>query len=154
MSLILLISLFCCGLAIMLDYIPNEPKRHQMILYWISKYFYDKRKSIEQKRDEEIKSLQAYYKQAVKDNPDKITHYLNEEEKRTDMVNIYAESKLWYEFYLKPIFLCVYCMPSFWGTLIYLIAPGDASILNWSVTVVSAVFVNAILWNVYLKLSR
>lgn len=153
MILTLAISLFCCGLAIMLDYIPGEPKRHQMLLYWISKYFHDKRKSIESARDKEIKDYQAYCKQAIKDNPNKLEHYLNQEEQITDALNINAENRLAYEFWLKPIFLCVYCMPSFWGSLIYF-GSGNTDLVNWIITIVGSVFVNAVLWNAYLKISR
>lgn len=57
---------------------------------------------------------------------------------------------------LKPIILCVTCMPSFWGSIIYfgnIICNNDVEIfydldvyVRWLMVIISCSFVNTLLW--------
>lgn len=67
----------------------------------------------------------------------------------------------WALFFLKPIILCVKCMPSFWGVLVYLslnhhevlhgdlvgFTHGDLAVLI--IAVISSSFVSAYAWSKY-----
>jgi len=70
-------------------------------------------------------------------------------------VNGLPNSYKWYKtlrFILKPIMLCVSCMPSFWGTLIWYVSPHEFGI-NWVICVVSSVFVSSFIYDLHTKLN-
>lgn len=152
----IIISLFTCGLNILFDYRDGEPKRFQMLLFRIRKYIYENRNKIESKRDYAIKNAQDYYRNAInslrgtQDVIDvKIDNYNILQDRKIKEINELAEKSLWYEWYLKPIFLCVYCMPSFWGTIIWLMLWGFNYPKYWIISVVISVFINGLFWNIY-----
>lgn len=152
----IIISLFTCGLNIMFEYEEGFPKRYQMIFYSFRKWVSDKRKVQEDLRDKKMHLAREYYKheinalsgeQSIVDK--KISRYHDLEENRFRDIEKEFEDSLWYEWYLKPIFLCVYCMPSFWGTIIWISLFGFTMPIQWVLTLVISVFFNAIIWNIY-----
>lgn len=151
-----IISLFTCGLNILFDYREGEPKRFQMLLFRFRKTLYDKRKLIENTRDEQINNAQQYYRNAInslsgeQDIIDKkIKKYNLLEDVKIAELNNKAEDELWYEWYLKPIILCVYCMPSFWGSIIWVAYYGFNHPIEWVTSLVISVFINGLFWNIY-----
>jgi hypothetical protein len=75
------------------------------------------------------------------------------QDKKMEEIESWKERKLNYEFYLKPIILCVYCMPSFWGTIIYVSLNGFTNPIEWILCCTMSVFINAFIWDLYTKLN-
>ena len=154
------ISFICGSLTLITEYVPNEPKRNQMLLYFVKKWIYQKREKVLSKRDADIKSAQEYFRNEINNLKDdewreyKFNAYERKELAQIEMIQNRAEKELSYEWYLKPIILCVYCMPSFWGTAFWLLAVGFERPIDWILTLVISVFINAFIWNLYLKLDR
>lgn len=162
-----IISLVTCALAIITDYKPNEPKRFQMLLYWVKKPIIEYRERIEKECNKKIKEVNDYCNAAIKGldalddclNPiytqeqkdKKLTHWLTLQEENQNSLDQWKESKLEYEWYLKPIILCVYCMPSFWGSILWVAHLGFNYPIEWLTTITMSVFINAFIWNLYLK---
>lgn len=151
-----IISLFTCGLNILFDYREGEPKRFQMLLFRFRKLLYENRMRIENKRDISIHNAQEYYRSAINALSGdqeiidaKIKNYNILEDRKIKEINNKAESELWYEWYLKPILLCVYCMPSFWGSIIWVAYYGFNHPIEWVTTLVISVFINGLFWNIY-----
>lgn len=152
----LIISLFCCSWAIIIDYDPNDPKHKQMLLYWLKKPFIDKMKEVEEKYQNWIMDTQRDYADlrvsAVSDTERAL---LRDSEKR-DLKKLHAslDNEMMKYFYLKPIILCVYCFPSFYGSIIYILLNGIsfATLPQFFITIISSVILNGIIWNLYQKL--
>jgi hypothetical protein len=165
----LIISLVTCSIAIMSDYQPNEPKRFQMLLYWLKKPIIDHHNKVEENYNKELKKANEYYSSAIRglealdDNGEpiytqeqkdaRLKYWMMMQSNKQEWFEVDKENKLAYEFYLKPIILCVYCMPSFWGTILWVAHIGFNNPIEWITTIVMSVFINAILWNIYLKLN-
>ncbi len=163
----LIISLVTCSIALMIEYKTNEPKRFQMLLFWVMKPIIEYREKVESEYQSKLKKANAYYTSAIKgldalsDNGEpiytqlqkekKLIHWLQLQEQKQTALELEKESKLAYEWYLKPIFLCVYCMPSFWGSILWVAHFGFANPTEWLTTIVMSVFINAFIWNLYLK---
>ena len=79
--------------------------------------------------------------------------FVDLQDKKMEEIESWKERKLNYEFYLKPIILCVYCMPSFWGTIIYVSLNGFTNPIEWILSCVMSVFINAFIWDLYTKLN-
>lgn len=137
----LLISLFTCGLSIILEYDPTEQDSKQMLGYGIRKYFYKKRKAIEDRMNDDKERISQYY---LRDTFDKFVY----EHSIKELENLYNK-ELSYEKYFKPIFLCVYCMPSFWGTILWVSYFGFNHPIYWLTSIVCSVFINALIWNLF-----
>jgi hypothetical protein len=75
------------------------------------------------------------------------------QDKKIEEIESWKERKLNYEFYLKPIILCVYCMPSFWGSIIYVSLNGFTNPVEWVLCCTMSVFINAFIWDLYTKLN-
>ena len=165
----LIISLVTCSLAIMSEYEPNQPKRFQMILYWLKKPIIDYREKIERQYQKELNNCNEYYSDCINElerindkgepmyTPEvkqkKFNYYLSTQQSRQELLELEKENILSYEWYLKPIIICVYCMPSFWGSILWVSYFGFSMPLEWITTITMSVFINAILWNIYLKLN-
>lgn len=157
----LIISLFTCGLNILFRYDEGFSKRYQMIFYRFRKKVYDKRKEEEELRDLRIKEAKEYYRNAInlldyincEQNvvDSKVSRYNQLEDAKIKEINEDFEKALSYEWYLKPIFLCVYCMPSFWGTIVWVALFGFSNPIQWAITLVISVFFNSIIWNIHEK---
>lgn len=166
----LIISLVTCAIAVMTDYKPNEPKRFQMLLYWVKKPIIQYREKIELEFTKNLNKANEYYSAAIRgldvlsDNgtpiyseevkQSKLKHWLDMQEKKQIELEMWKENKLAYEWYLKPIILCVYCMPSFWGSILWVAHIGFNHPVEWVTTITISVFINAFIWNVYLKIDE
>lgn len=64
---------------------------------------------------------------------------------------VWLEKKL-PKFLFKPLIGCVNCMASIWGTTIHFIMGG--SLITWPLVILSAIFVNGLLAELYNKLQR
>jgi hypothetical protein len=152
----LLISLVTCGLNILFEYEEGLPKRYQMLFYSFRKWVSDKRKAQEDLRDKKMHLARDYYRNEInslngrQDIVDyKTRRYHELEENRFREIEKEFEDSLWYEWYLKPIFLCVYCMPSFWGTIIWVLLFGFTNPIQWALSLIISVFLNGLIWNIY-----
>lgn len=152
----LLISLVTCGLNILFEYEEGFPKRYQMLFYRFRKWVSDKRKKAEDLRDKKMHLAKEYYRHEINNLSGeqhiidkKVQRYHELEEARFREIEKEFEDDLWYEWYLKPIFLCVYCMPSFWGTIIWLLLFGFTSPIQWALSLIISVFLNGLIWNIY-----
>lgn len=152
----LLISLVTCGLNILFEYEEGFPKRYQMLFYRFRKWVSDKRKKAEDLRDKKMHLAREYYRHEINNLSGeqhiidkKVQRYHELEEARFREIEKEFEDDLWYEWYLKPIFLCVYCMPSFWGTIIWLLLFGFTSPIQWALSLIISVFLNGLIWNIY-----
>lgn len=152
----LLISLVTCGLNILFEYEEGFPKRYQMLFYRFRKWVSDKRKKAEDLRDKKMHLAREYYRHEINNLSGeqhiidkKVQRYHELEEARFREIEKEFEDDLWYEWYLKPIFLCVYCMPSFWGTIIWLLLFGFTSPTQWALSLIISVFLNGLIWNIY-----
>ena len=154
-----IISLVTCSIAIMSDYKVGEPKRFQMLLYWLKKPIVDFRERIEHISNEKKKDAREYYSNAINSLQDndvrnsKVKYYMDLQDKKLEEVEAWKERKLNYEFYLKPVILCVYCMPSFWGSIIYVSLNGFTNPVEWILSCTMSVFINAFIWDLYTKLN-
>lgn len=154
-----IISLVTCSIAIMSDYKVGEPKRFQMLLYWLKKPIVDFRERIEHISNEKKKDAREYYSNAINSLQDndvrnsKVKYYMDLQDTKMQEIESWKESKLNYEFYLKPIILCVYCMPSFWGSIIWVSLNGFTNPIEWILSCVMSVFINAFIWDLYTKLN-
>ena len=154
-----IISLVTCSIAIMSDYKVGEPKRFQMLLYWLKKPIVDFRERIEHICNEKKKDAREYYSNAINSLQDndvrnsKVKYYMDLQDNKMQEIEFWKERKLNYEFYLKPIILCVYCMPSFWGSIIYVSLNGFTNPLEWVLCCTMSVFINAFIWDLYTKLN-
>jgi len=154
-----IISLVTCSIAIMSDYKVGEPKRFQMLLYWLKKPIVDFRERIEHICNEKKKDAREYYSNAINSLQDndvrnfKVKYYMDLQDKKLEEVEAWKERKLNYEFYLKPVILCVYCMPSFWGSIIYVSLNGFTNPVEWILSCTMSVFINAFIWDLYTKLN-
>jgi len=154
-----IISLVTCSIAIMSDYKEGEPKRYQMLLYWLKKPIVDFRTRIEHIYVQKQKDAREYYSNAINSLQDndvrnsKVKYYMDLQDKKLDDIEAWKEKKLNYEFYLKPIILCVYCMPSFWGSIIYVSLNGFTNPVEWVISCTMSVFINAFIWDLYTKLN-
>jgi hypothetical protein len=154
----LIISLFTCGLNILFDYREGEPKRFQMLFFRFRKILYENRKRVETIKEINIANTQEYYRMAINSLQGsqevvdaKRKRYEEMEDSKILAINKLAENELWYEWYLKPILLCVYCMPSFWGSIIWFSLYGFNYPIHYVLTLVSSVFINGLIWNIYNK---
>lgn len=152
----LLISLVTCGLNILFEYEEGFPKRYQMLFYRFRKWVSDRRKKAEDLRDKKMHLAREYYRHEINNLSGeqhiidkKVQRYHELEEARFREIEKEFEDDLWYEWYLKPIFLCVYCMPSFWGTIIWLLLFGFTSPIQWALSLIISVFLNGLIWNIY-----
>ena len=152
----LLISLVTCGLNILFEYEEGFPKRYQMLFYRFRKWVSDRRKKAEDLRDKKMHLAREYYRHEINNLSGeqhiidkKVQRYHELEESRFREIEKEFEDDLWYEWYLKPIFLCVYCMPSFWGTIIWLLLFGFTSPIQWALSLIISVFLNGLIWNIY-----
>lgn len=152
----LLISLVTCGLNILFEYEEGFPKRYQMLFYSFRKWVSDRRKKAEDLRDKKMHLAREYYRHEINNLSGeqhiidkKVQRYHELEEARFREIEKEFEDDLWYEWYLKPIFLCVYCMPSFWGTIIWLLLFGFTSPIQWALSLIISVFLNGLIWNIY-----
>ena len=108
-----IISLVTCSIAIMSDYKVGEPKRFQMLLYWLKKPIVDFRERIEHISTEKKKDAREYYSNAINSLQEndvrnsKVKYYMDLQDKKLEEIESWKERKLNYEFYLKPIILCV-----------------------------------------------
>jgi hypothetical protein len=154
-----IISLVTCSIAIMSDYKVGEPKRFQMLLYWLKKPIVDFRERIEHISNEKKKDAREYYSNAINSLQEndvrnsKVKYYMDLQDKKLEEIESWKERKLNYEFYLKPIILCVYCMPSFWGSIIWVSLNGFTNPIEWILSCVMSVFINAFIWDLYTKLN-
>lgn len=154
-----IISLVTCSIAIMSDYKVGEPKRFQMLLYWLKKPIIDFRERIEHIYTLKKRDAREYYSNAINSLQDndvrnsKVKYYMDLQDKKMQEIESWKERKLNYEFYLKPIILCVYCMPSFWGSIIYVSLNGFTNPLEWVLCCTMSVFINAFIWDLYTKLN-
>ncbi|MGI9143079.1 MAG: hypothetical protein ACR2IJ_07790, partial [Fluviibacter sp.] len=154
-----IISLVTCSIAIMSDYKEGEPKRFQMLLYWLKKPIVDFRTRIEHIYVQKQKDAREYYSNAINSLQDndvrnsKVKYYMDLQDKKLEDIEAWKEKKLNYEFYLKPIILCVYCMPSFWGSIIYVSLNGFTNPVEWVISCTMSVFINAFIWDLYTKLN-
>lgn len=154
-----IISLVTCSIAIMSDYKEGEPKRYQMLLYWLKKPIVDFRTRIEHIFVQKQKDAREYYSNAINSLQDndvrnsKVKYYMDLQDKKLEDIEAWKEKKLNYEFYLKPVILCVYCMPSFWGSIIYVSLNGFANPVEWIISCTMSVFINAFIWDLYTKLN-
>jgi len=154
-----IISLVTCSIAIMSDYKVGEPKRFQMLLYWLKKPIVDFRERIEHISNEKKKDAREYYSNAINSLQDndvrnfKVKYYMDLQDKKLEEIEAWKERKLNYEFYLKPVILCVYCMPSFWGSIIYVSLNGFTNPVEWILSCTMSVFINAFIWDLYTKLN-
>jgi hypothetical protein len=48
--------------------------------------------------------------------------------------------------YLKPLFTCVTCMASVWGSIYYFILTSDPNIFDWALTCIACAYVNTLLY--------
>lgn len=154
-----IISLVTCSIAIMSDYKEGEPKRYQMLLYWLKKPIVDFRTRIEHIFVQKQKDAREYYSNAINSLQDndvrnsKVKYYMDLQDKKLEDIEAWKEKKLNYEFYLKPVILCVYCMPSFWGSIIYVSLNGFTNPVEWIISCTMSVFINAFIWDLYTKLN-
>jgi hypothetical protein len=154
-----IISLVTCSIAIMSDYKVGEPKRFQMLLYWLKKPIVDFRERIEHISTQKKKDAREYYSNAINSLQEndvrnsKVKYYMDLQDKKLEEIEFWKERKLNYEFYLKPIILCVYCMPSFWGSIIWVSLNGFTNPIEWILSCVMSVFINAFIWDLYTKLN-
>ncbi len=154
-----IISLVTCSIAIMSDYKEGEPKRYQMLLYWLKKPIVDFRTRIEHIYVQKQKDAREYYSNAINSLQDndvrnsKVKYYMDLQDKKLEDIEAWKEKKLNYEFYLKPVILCVYCMPSFWGSIIYVSLNGFTNPVEWIISCTMSVFINAFIWDLYTKLN-
>jgi hypothetical protein len=154
-----IISLVTCSIAIMSDYKVGEPKRFQMLLYWLKKPIVDFRERIEHISVQKQRDAREYYSNTINSLQDndvrnsKVKYYMDLQDKKMQEIESWKERKLNYEFYLKPIILCVYCMPSFWGTIIYVSLNGFTNPVEWILCCTMSVFINAFIWDLYTKLN-
>lgn len=154
-----IISLVTCSIAIMSDYKEGEPKRYQMLLYWLKKPIVDFRTRIEHIFVQKQKDAREYYSNAINSLQDndvrnsKVKYYMDLQDKKLEDIEAWKEKKLNYEFYLKPVILCVYCMPSFWGSIIYVSLNGFVNPVEWIISCTMSVFINAFIWDLYTKLN-
>lgn len=154
-----IISLVTCSIAIMSDYKVGEPKRFQMLLYWLKKPIVDFRERIEHISNEKKKDAREYYSNAINSLQEndvrnsKVKYYMDLQDKKLEEIESWKEGKLKYEFYLKPIILCVYCMPSFWGSIIWVSLNGFTNPIEWILSCLMSVFINAFIWDLYTKLN-
>jgi hypothetical protein len=143
----------------MSDYKVGEPKRFQMLLYWLKKPIVDFRERIEHISTEKKKDAREYYSNAINSLQEndvrnsKVKYYMDLQDKKLEEIESWKERKLNYEFYLKPIILCVYCMPSFWGSIIWVSLNGFTNPIEWILSCVMSVFINAFIWDLYTKLN-
>ena len=154
-----IISLVTCSIAIMSDYKVGEPKRFQMLLYWLKKPIVDFRERIENISNQKKRDAREYYSNAINSLQDndvrnsKVKYYMDLQDNKIKEIESWKENKLNYEFYLKPIILCVYCMPSFWGSIIYVSLNGFTNPVEWVLCCTMSVFINAFIWDLYTKLN-
>lgn len=129
-----------------LSYEPGEPKRNQMLLYWLRKPFIDRENVVESIYKLEKNLIEDEYKawihQAIQDD---LIEKAKELQKNRDLsvskISKEKESKLGWYFYLKPILLCKYCFPSFYGTIIFIMLHGFHLEMwkEWIISIVCAV---------------
>jgi len=154
-----IISLVTCSIAIMSDYKVGEPKRFQMLLYWLKKPIVDFRERIEHISTQKQRDAREYYSTAINSLQDndvrnsKVKYYMDLQDKKLEEIESWKENKLKYEFYLKPVILCVYCMPSFWGSIIWVGLNGFTNPVEWIISCTMSVFINAFIWDLYSKLN-
>lgn len=157
----LIIALFCVSWDILLTYEPEEPKRNQMLLYWLRKPHIDKNSSVTQAYQKEINEINNYYTPKINEaivNDLKIIlstmqHDRDEELLKADTGK---DKLLDYQFYLKPILLCKYCFPSFYGTIIFLMLNGFTINLwkEWLLSIVCSVILVGIISGIHEKLIK
>lgn len=139
---IILIGAVCAGLGVLMDYLPNEPKYKQPLLYWLRKPFVDYEEEVERQRRE---AFNISVKEDGKCNrpPKNVSDKLRELKNR----------KLALFFYFKPLVLCVYCYPSFWGSLTFIALHGiSLSLVPYLlISVIGAIPLTALFYVIYAK---
>lgn len=164
-----IIALFCCSWDILLQYDPNEPKRNQMLLYFFRKCIEDineiiqkryivKRKKVSDKFDECLVSINQTYKCGDNTEPYMEKRKMIERMRMDEImdINIGEDKALNWQFYLKPILLCKYCFPSFYGTIIFILLNGFHVELweEWLLSIICSVIMVGIISRVHEKLNR
>lgn len=165
----LIIALFCSGLGILTEYNPDAPKRHQMLLYWLKKPLVDEQIKEENYHNSIINNNNKAWDNAIMDLLSKpkidklmVDSYQDSKEEMIKRVEKVREEKLNYQFYLKPFILCVYCFPSFWGSIIFFTLNYTFNLFHvdlmlipiWLITIIIALPINAIIYGVYEKLTK
>lgn len=158
-----IIALFCCSWDIILEYKHGEPKRAQMLLYWLRKPFKDHEERLEEQYQSEILAINSQWNIAIQDQlqscaPDEllIHKYQQEREHALKVAEFIKERQLGYQFYLKPILLCKYCFPSFYGTIIFILLNGFNVNMwkEWLLSIVCAVIMVGIISGIHEKLTK
>lgn len=159
----LIIALFCCSWDIILEYKPGEPKRAQMLLYWLRKPFKDHEERLEDQYQQQVAEITGQWNIAIQNelqniNPDEllIQQYQLEREHALKTAEFIKERQLDYQFYLKPILLCKYCFPSFYGTIIFILLNGFHVELwkEWLLSIICSVIMVGIISGVHEKLTK
>ena len=95
-----IISLVTCSIAIMSDYKVGEPKRFQMLLYWLKKPIVDFRERIEHISTEKKKDAREYYSNAINSLQEndvrnsKVKYYMDLQDKKLGEIESWKERKL------------------------------------------------------------
>ena len=81
---------------------------------------------------------------------------LLEENMILGFIRVYLDRKLvgkeTIKYWLKPIVYCHVCFASFWGSIVYVSITDQYIIQEWFICIVSASFLNSLLYNLRTKL--
>lgn len=163
----LVIALFCVSWDILLTYEPNEPKRNQMLLYWLRKPFVLHENEVFNDIDKYIKfsnecrqiDIDDHNKRSFNSEEERVSSfenliYIHDQARDNGIENI--KNRLAMHFWFKPILTCKYCFPSFYGTIIFIMLHGFhvEQWATWLLSIVCSVILVGVISGIHEKLIK